>query len=525
MSLNRRRIPTRLGVFKVNCKGLTCLLVFTVSICGSTPGMCPTACICASDIISCTNKNLSRVPGNLYKCMKRLDLSYNKIGLLEPEWVPVLFEKLNTLIVDHNSISSIITGSFSTTPNLKYLDLSSNSLKTLGSPVFQELKALEVLLLYNNQITQIDSLAFGGLYNLQKLYLSYNLLSNFPLDLYVGKHKLTDLALLDVSFNRIRLMPIQRLSSVPAKQLSGIYLHGNPFYCDCLLYSMLIFWYQRQFSSVVDFKNEYSCLLQSDPKGHNKLPLLLDNFLNCSESTVNSSFQAFGFIHDAQVGDRLIVHCDSRISDVGTHFVWVSPDNRLLEPDRETNNFKVFPNGSLEITDAQLENSGLYSCIAINKKRLLNETIEVRINVSNFTMNRSHAHEAFNTAFTTLAACVASIILVLLYLYLTPCPCQCKAKKKKRKLNQGSAHSSILNSAVPQELNSTMPADEKKASTGKRVAFLEPVHEPKHSQNGKVKLFPNDSIITESILKTTRTKSDSDSVNSVFSDTPFMPPT
>lgn len=519
MSLNWRTIPAQLGVFNVNCKGLACLLVFTVSVCGSAPGMCPTACVCASDIVSCTSKNLSRVPGNLYKCMKRLDLSYNRIGALEPEWVPVLLEKLNTLIINHNSISSISTGSFSTIPNLKYLDLSSNSLKTLGSPVFQELRALEILLLYNNQIAQIDSSAFGGLYKLQKLYLSYNLLSHFPLDLYTGKYKLTDLVLLDVSFNHIQLMPIQRLSSVPARHLSGIYLHGNPFYCDCMLYSMLIFWYQRHFSSVVDFKNEYTCLLQSDPKGYNKLPLLLDNFLNCSESMVNSSFQAFGFIHDAQVGDRLIVHCDSRISDAGTHFVWVSPDNRLLEPDRETDNFKVFRNGSLEITDAQLEDSGLYSCIAINKKRLLNETIEVRINVSNFTMNRSHTQEAFNTAFTTLAACVASIILVLLYLYLTPCPCQCKAKRRKRKQNQSSVHSSILNSTPPREL----PADEKKAV--KRVVFLEPVHEPKQGQNGKVKLFPNDNIVAESILKTTRTKSDSDSVNSVFSDTPFMPST
>ncbi|NWX88882.1 AMGO2 protein, partial [Nothoprocta pentlandii] len=522
MSLNCWTVPTLLGISKLNCKGLACLLVLTVSVCGSASGMCPTACVCASDIVSCTNRNLSRVPANLYKCMKRLDLSYNRIGFLEPEWVPVLFEKLNTLIVSHNSISSIITGSFATTPNLKFLDLSSNSLKSLGSPVFQELRALEVLLLYNNHITQIESSAFGGLYKLQKLYLSYNLLSHFPLDLYIGKHKLTELALLDISFNHIQTMPIQRLSSVPARYLSGIYLHGNPFYCDCTLYSMLIFWYQRHFSPVVDFRNEYACSLRSDPRGYNKLPLLHDNFLNCSESTINSSFQAFGFIRDAQVGDRLVVHCDSRISDAGTYFVWLSPDNRLLEPDRETDNFRVFHNGSLEITDAQLEDSGLYSCIAINKKRLLNETIEVRINVSNFTVNRSHAHEAFNTAFTTLAACVASIILVLLYLYLTPCPCQCKTKKRKRKLNQSGAHSSILNSTPPPP---ELPADEKKASTGKRVVFLEPVNEPKHGQNGKVKLFPNDNVIAESILKTTRTKSDSDSVNSVFSDTPFMPST
>ncbi|XP_006016001.1 amphoterin-induced protein 2 [Alligator sinensis] len=521
MSLTCQTISTWLGFLKLNCKGLACLLVFTVSVCGSASGMCPTACICASDIVSCTNKNLSKVPGTLYKCIKRLDLSYNRIGFLEPEWVPMLFDKLNSLIINHNSISSIVTGSFSTTPNLKYLDLSSNNLKTLNSPVFQELRVLEVLLLYNNQITQIDSSAFGGLYKLQKLYLSYNLVSHFPLDLYLGKHKLSELVLLDISYNRIQSIPIQRLSLVLAKQLSGIYLHGNPFYCDCTLYSMLIFWYHRRFNSVMDFKNEYACILRSDLKGSNKLPLLHDNFLNCSESTINGSFHAFGFIHDAQVGDRLIVHCDSRISEAGTHFVWVRPDNRLLEPDRESDNFKVFHNGSLEIVDAQLEDSGLYSCIAINKRRLLNETIEVRINVSNFTLNRSHTHEAFNTAFTTLAACVASIILVLLYLYLTPCPCRCKAKRRKRKLNQSSAHSSILNSTPSQDF----PADEKKSSSGKRVVFLEPVNEPKQGQNGKVRLFPNENIIAESILKTTRSKSDSDSVNSVFSDTPFMPST
>uniref|UniRef100_A0A8B9PGZ0 Uncharacterized protein n=1 Tax=Apteryx owenii TaxID=8824 RepID=A0A8B9PGZ0_APTOW len=167
MSLNCWTIPTRLGVFKLNCKGLACLLVFIVSVCGNASGMCPTACICASDIVSCTNKNLSRV------------------------------------------ISSIITGSFSTTPNLKYLDLSSNNLKTLGSPLFQELRALEVLLLYNNQITQIESSAFGGLYKLQKLYLSYNLLSHFPLDLYVGKHKLTEL-----EKNVLKIIYCQSLNSV-----------------------------------------------------------------------------------------------------------------------------------------------------------------------------------------------------------------------------------------------------------------------------------------------------------------------
>ncbi|XP_038624436.1 amphoterin-induced protein 2 isoform X2 [Tachyglossus aculeatus] len=476
-------------------------------------GMCPSACICATDVVSCTSKSLAKVPANLYRHIKRLDLSYNRIGWLDPEWMPAFFD-LNTLIVRQNNITSISAGSFSSTPNLKCLDLSSNKLRTLGSPVFQELKLLEVLLLYNNRIAHLDSAAFGGLPRLQKLYLSGNTLTRFPLDLYVGKFKLPELGFLDVSHNHLSTLPIHRIHLVATKQLSGIYLHGNPFVCDCALYSLFTSWYRRHFSAVMDFKSEYTCHLRSASKGSSKQPLMQDSFLNCSDGSVNISL---GLVHEAQVGEKFIVHCNSKLSDSSTDFVWILPGERALEPEQEMENFKVFRNGSLEIESARFEDTGVYSCIAVNRQRLVNETVEVRINVNNFTQSKSHAHEAFNTAFTTLAACVASIILVLLYLYLTPCPCQCKAKRQKRKLNQNSV---VLNAVPP----SDPPVDERKTGTGKRVVFLEPLKDPGPGQNGKVRLFSGEPAIAESILKTTRVKSDSDSVNSVFSDTPFVAP-
>uniref|UniRef100_A0A8C0T8T4 Amphoterin-induced protein 2 n=1 Tax=Canis lupus familiaris TaxID=9615 RepID=A0A8C0T8T4_CANLF len=473
---------------------LLCLLVITATVSRGASGVCPTACICATDIVSCTNRNLSKVPGNLFRLIKRLDLSYNRIGLLDSEWIPV-------------SLANISAGSFSTTPNLKCLDLSSNKLKTVKSAVFQELKVLEVLLLYNNHISYLDPSAFGGLSQLQKLYLSGNFLTQFPMDLYVGRFKLAELMFLDVSYNRILSLPMHHINLVPGKQLRGIYLHGNPFVCDCSLSSLLIFWYRRHFSPVMDFKNDYTCRLWSDPRHSHQVPLLQDGFLNCR--TVSSM---------AQVGERLIVPCDSKTGDGNTDFVWVGPDNRLLEPEKELENFHVFRNGSLVIENPRFEDAGVYSCIAMNRQRLLNETVDVTINVSNFTVNRSHAHEAFNTAFTTLAACVASIVLVLLYLYLTPCPCKCKTKRQKNILHQSDAHSSILNPGPA----SDAPADDRKAGAGKRVVFLEPLKDTAAGQNGKVRLFPSEPVIAEGILKSTRVKSDSDSVNSVFSDTPFV---
>ncbi|XP_075711143.1 amphoterin-induced protein 2 [Rhinoderma darwinii] len=487
-------------------------LLLIVSIVGGAPGVCPPACICASDIVSCNNKNLSMVPRTIFKFIRKLDLSYNKIGFLDPDWFPVMFDKLHTLILNHNIISSISGGSFSTLLNVRYLDLSSNNLRTLSNPVFQELKMLEELLLYNNQLTNIDSGSFGGLHKLQKLYLSYNALAHFPLDLYVGRSKLSELVLLDISYNNLQSVPVPEISLIAARQLSGIYLHDNPFLCDCHLNTMLNFWFRRHFTPVVDFKSSYICTSPSESK---KLHLIQENFFNCSESTVNGSFHAFGLLYEVQIGERLVVHCDSKIVDKDTQFIWISPEGRNLE--LETDHFHVFSNGSLEIGEAQIVDSGIYSCIAINK--VVNETIDIRITVGNYTSHKSHSHEAFNTAFTTLAACVVSIILVLLYLYLTPCRCWCKSKKNKKKQNQNSAHSSILSATPSHELQ-----DERKSSTGKRVVFLEPVKGTEQGQNGKVRLIPNENLTAEGILKNSRTKSDSDSVNSVFSDAPFIAP-
>lgn len=517
MSLRFHTLPTLPRAVKPGCRELLCLLVIAVMVSPSSSGLCPTACICATDIVSCTNKNLSKVPGNLFRLIKRLDLSYNRIGLLDADWIPVSFVKLSTLIVRHNNITSISTGSFSTTPNLKCLDLSSNRLKSVKSAMFQELKVLEVLLLYNNHISYLDPAAFGGLSHLQKLYLSGNFLTQFPMDLYVGRFKLADLTFLDVSYNRIASIPMHHINLVPGKQLRGIFLHGNPFVCDCSLYSLLTFWYRRHFNSVTDFKHDYTCRLWSDSRHSHQLLLLQDSFLNCSHSVINGSFHALGFIHEAQVGERAIVHCDGKTGNGNTDFIWVGPDNRLLEPDKDTGNFRVFYNGSLVIENPGFEDAGVYSCIAMNRQRLLNETVDIMINVSNFTINRSHhAHEAFNTAFTTLAACVVSIVLVLLYLYLTPCPCKCRDKRQKNVLNQSNAHSSILSPGPTRDAS----VDDRKA--GKRVVFLEPLKDPAAGQNGKVKLVPRETVIAEGILKSSRAKSDSDSVNSVFSDTPFV---
>ncbi|XP_067856138.1 amphoterin-induced protein 2-like [Heptranchias perlo] len=488
------------------------LLLLCACMAGNASVICPPVCICASDIITCTNKNLTTVPRTLRKVATSLDVSYNSISLLGSNWAPAFLDRLKTLILNHNSIDFLSRGAFCSTPQLRYLDLSSNKLKTLDDSSFQGLKSLETLLLYNNQVTQVSTGAFEGLYKLHKLYLSQNLISHFPLQLYKGKSKLPLLELLDLSFNKLTSVPVLQLSALSVRLQSGLYLHANPFTCDCNFYTMVTYWYNRQFRSAVDFKDDYRCYFQLDSKRSVSVLLIHDDLLNCSNSAVNGSFHATGLIYEAHVGDRLVINCDSKILDAKTNVLWVTPRNDTLQPGIQDQGLQVLLNGSLEIQQVQPEDAGIYSCIAINSRRMLNETIDVTLRVHNFTQNRQRS-QTFNTAFTTLSACLASIILVLIYLYLTPCRCWCKSKQKHRKPNGNSAHSSILSTTPSHEAGA-----ERKASTCKRVVFLEPVKEPLKGQNGKMKLLPTSHTMAEKILRANRGKADVDSISSVFSD-------
>ncbi|XP_004597934.2 amphoterin-induced protein 2 [Ochotona princeps] len=501
------------------CRGLLCLLAVTAAVRPGASGLCPAACTCATDVISCTDRNLSKVPANLFRLVRRLDLSYNRIGVLDSEWIPAPLLQLSTLVVRHNYIASISAGSFATIPNVRNLDLSSNRLQVVRDAAFQELRALEMLLLYDNRISHLDPSAFGGLARLQRLYLSGNALTQFPVGLYLGRFKLAALTFLDVSYNLITALPVHRMHVVPGKQLRGVYLHGNPFVCDCALHSLLALWYRRHYSAVVEFQDHYTCRpIAAGAGSGQQVQLLRENFLNCSVGSANGSFHALGFIHEAQVGQRLVVHCDGKAGTAHTDFLWVGPDSRLLEPGRTTDNFHVFYNGSLVIESLRLEDAGVYSCIAMNRQRLLNESVDVTVTVSNSSASRAHSHEAFNTAFTTLAACVASIVLVLLYLYLTPCPCKCRAYGPRSTPTRGNMQAASLCPGPSDEGCVAEP----RAGAGKRVVFLEPLKEAVTGQNGRVPLFPGEATLAEGILRAPQGKADSGSVSSGFSDTPFV---
>lgn len=448
---------------------------------------CPPYCLCASDIISCSGRNLSALPFDLPSYATRLDLSHNALTVLPVDWISQPFDRLATLVLSRNSINRIEVNAFSVTLHLLHLDLSSNRLTVLNSSIFTGLKELKELLLFGNQIIQINPGAFNDLHSLQRLYISGNRLTAFPLGLYWEPGGPRNLTFLDLSYNRLSKVPVQSLLSLT--QQGGIYLQENPFICDCALLALLEYWMWKQYRPLVDFRGEYPCRDNSGPGSE------------CSQQVV-SDMPLEAQTYQVEPGKWLRVPCPGLASEAqeGLVVFWVTPRTVVNSSTNDPNgHLIVFPNGTLEIRGALMEDSGMYGCVAGRGRHYdPNESLEVNVVVGNLSTGSSSglAHrsgaEHFNTAFTTLASCVVSIILVLLYLYLTPCRC----RESRGGGSRGCGGRAIILCSDPREVESGQ-----RRSNGKRVAFLEPQADDSDIGGPKTPAVNLGHVTTEGILK------------------------
>ncbi|XP_015254559.1 PREDICTED: amphoterin-induced protein 2-like [Cyprinodon variegatus] len=451
-----------------------------------TVAPCPIHCLCASDIISCSGSNLSALPSDLPSYATRLDVSHNMLRAVSVDWVSQPFHRLTTLVLSWNSISQIEVSAFTATPHLLYLDLSANQLRVLNSSIFSGLSELKELLLIGNQLTQIKPEAFSGVIALQRIYLSANRLTTFPLELFEDPKGPQNLTFLDLSYNKLSKLPVQSLLSV--SRHAGIYLQENPLLCDCALIALLEYWLWKQYHPLVDFQDEYACR-------------------GTAVREVNCTYQGLSEIpvkaqsYQVQPGDWLRVPClasDFPVQD-GLVVFWVTPSTILNSSVSDpVAHLSVLANGTLEFKGALVEDSGIYECVVARGSYYeAGESLEVRVMVGNSSISsttglaRRSSGEHFNTAFTTLASCVISIILVLLYLYLTPCQC-----RESRGGGSGCGARAIILCSDPREVESGQ-----RRTNGKRVAFLEPQAEDSDISVPKTPVMTLDHVSTEGILK------------------------
>ncbi|KAM6121042.1 LOW QUALITY PROTEIN: amphoterin-induced protein 3 [Pterocles gutturalis] len=469
-----------------------------------SPHRCPIACICTSDLLSCSRQTLQHVPRELPPTTTTLDLSHNALTQLQDRWLAAL-PHLEALHISHNQIKELSPQAFHNASYLRHLDMSSNHLRAVERHYFDALVSLEELLLYNNRIARVDENAFTKLSGLRKVYLSWNNLTSFPFHAVQGLGGYS-LRTLDLSSNSLHSIPVEELAALPENVRNGLYLHNNPVKCSCPLYLMLQHWKQQGFSSVRDFFEEHTCKVSDNvPRSLIKFLKYSHMFENCSagpEAPHPVSFRAM-------VGQTLLLACNGSAPAAATTYMWISPHHEPIKhPGNSNRSLEVYRNGSLRIAAAKPWHSGVYVGLAITAPNFS------RLCEVNVTVQYPMDGETFNTGFTTRLGCIVSLLLVLVYLYLTPCRCLscCKKPAPLSPRQECSAQSSILSTTPP-----ATDAPNRKVSANKHVVFLEPVRE---TQNGKIRLALGEEFPDTKHPKVLQAQRTSESISSVFSDTP-----
>ncbi|XP_032201171.1 immunoglobulin superfamily member 10 [Mustela erminea] len=288
---------------KAKGRGITCLLVsFSVTCLVASRGgnACPRRCACyVPTEVHCTFRYLTSIPDSISPNVERINLGYNSLVRLTDTDFSGL-NKLELLMLHSNGIHTIPAKTFSDLQALQVLKMSYNKIRKLQKDTFYGLRSLTRLHMDHNNIEFINPEVFYGLTFLRLVHLEGNQLTKLHPDTFVSLKylqifKTSFIKYLYLSDNFLSSLPQEMISNMP--DLESLYLHGNPWTCDCHL-KWLSDWIQEK-PDIIKCKKERSpsspqqCPLCVNPRISKGTPLALvpaAAFL-CAKPTIDSSLK------------------------------------------------------------------------------------------------------------------------------------------------------------------------------------------------------------------------------------------
>ncbi|XP_028816755.1 leucine-rich repeat and immunoglobulin-like domain-containing nogo receptor-interacting protein 2 isoform X2 [Denticeps clupeoides] len=252
---------------------------------------------------------------------------------------------LTTLSVTHTNLSVFPYQALRHQSHLTHLNLSFNRIRHIEEGMLQDLVRLRELRLVGAQLSTIEPYAFQGLRGLRVLNVSNN-----------------------------RLDTVEKGVFQSPEALEVLLINDNPLVCDCRL-----MWLLQKRHSISFGEAQPEC---STPEGIRGRPFkefkeaLLSYYVTCTKPKIRENKTQIVSVDEGQTA-RL--HCSAE----GTPrplVSWLTPGRRHLT-NRSHGRLTVHNNGTLEIKMSEVQDGGVYLCVASNTAG--NDTLLVSLAVKN----------------------------------------------------------------------------------------------------------------------------------------------
>ncbi|KAH0624673.1 hypothetical protein JD844_032359 [Phrynosoma platyrhinos] len=277
-----------------NLGTLSMVLIFSLGL-PEISLACPRPCACyVPTEVHCTFRSLTAVPTSISKHVERINLGFNSIQTISENSFAGL-AKLELLMIHGNDIQNIPNGALKDLTSLQVFKISYNKLQVITGQTLQGLSSLMRLHMDHNRIEFIHPNAFNGLTSLRLLHLEGNLLqqlhpNTFSTFLVLDYFRLSTIKHLYLSENALRTLPMGIFQKMPL--LENVYLHGNPWSCDCRL-KWLLEWDEKS-TGVLKCKKDKAyeegqfCPKCSFPKQFQKQDIQNVKDISCTKPVIQS---------------------------------------------------------------------------------------------------------------------------------------------------------------------------------------------------------------------------------------------
>ncbi|XP_042666800.1 matrix-remodeling-associated protein 5 [Centrocercus urophasianus] len=272
---------------------------------------CPHPCACyVPTEVHCTFRSLAAVPARISKHVERINFGFNSIQSISENSFAGL-TKLELLMIHGNDIQNIPNGALKDLMSLQVFKISYNKLKVITGQTLHGLSSLMRLHVDHNRIEFIHPNAFNGLTSLRLVHLEGNLLQQlhphtFSTFMVLNYFKLSTVRHLYLSENAISMLPAGMFQGMPL--LENLYLHGNPWACDCSL-QWLLDWNENS-GGVLKCKKDKAyeggqlCPRCNSPKQLQKEDIQNLKDISCRKPIIQSSLRHNSSTQDEEDGEN-----------------------------------------------------------------------------------------------------------------------------------------------------------------------------------------------------------------------------